>query len=293
MQYYNEIKNQLVNNEINRKVKNYAINKSDLETYYNVGKLLSDAGKHYGEGIIKEYSRKLKIEVNKKYSIRYLFDIKRLYYFSKVHPLGAQLSFSHYRLLFSIKDDIEIDYYINKATINNMSKRELHLLIKSKEYERLPEETKEKLKRNDKLELKETIPNPIIINNTNNYDEISEKVLQKIIMEDIPSFLESLGNGYTFIKNEYKIKIDNQYNYIDLLLYNIKYHCYVVIELKITKLKKQDIGQIEIYMNYINENVKTIEDNKTIGIILCKEDNQLIIKYASDERIIAIKYQIK
>jgi len=210
-----------------------------------------------------------------------------------VHPLGAQLSFSHYRLLFSIKDDIEIDYYINKATINNMSKRELHLLIKSKEYERLPEETKEKLKRNDKLELKETIPNPIIINNTNNYDEISEKVLQKIIMEDIPSFLESLGNGYTFIKNEYKIKIDNQYNYIDLLLYNIKYHCYVVIELKITKLKKQDIGQIEIYMNYINENVKTIEDNKTIGIILCKEDNQLIIKYASDERIIAIKYQIK
>ncbi len=293
MQYYNEIKNQLVNNEINRKVKNYAINKSDLDTYYNVGKLLSDAGKHYGEGIIKEYSKRLTKELGRGYSITNLKYMRQYYLYQKSQPLADQLSWSHYQLLLPLKDIDMINYYVKIAERQSLSKRQLRERIKSKEYERLPKETKEKLKRNDKLELKETIPNPIIINNTNNYDEISEKVLQKIIMEDIPSFLESLGNGYTFIKNEYKIKMDNQYNYIDLLLYNYIYHCFVVIELKINELDKRDIGQIEIYMNYINKNVKTIEDNETIGIILCKEDNQLIIKYASDERIIAIKYQIK
>ena len=293
MQYYNEIKNQLLNNEINRKVKNYAINKSDLDTYYNVGKLLSDAGKHYGEGIIKEYSKRLMKEVNKRYSERVLYRMKSFYLFSynNLPTMSAKLSISYYDEMLKLKDINAINYYINICINQNLSVRQLREKIKSKEYERLPEETKEKLKRNDKLELKETIPNPIIINNTNNYDEISEKVLQKIIMEDIPAFLESLGNGYTFIKNEYKIKMDNRYNYIDLLLYNYIYHCFVVIELKINELDKRDIGQIEIYMNYINENVKTMEDNKTIGIILCKEDNQLIIKYASDERIIAIKYQ--
>ena len=279
MNYYNEIKNQLINNEINRKIKNYAINKSDLETYYNVGKLLSDAGKHYGEGIIKEYSRKLTKELGKGYSTTRLRYIRRFYIFSIKYPsVTDKLTYTHYCEIIWLDDNDMINYYINICINQNLSVRQLREKVKSKEYERLPDETKEKLKKNDKLELKETIPNPIIINNTNNYNEISEKVLQKIIMEDIPSFLESLGNGYTFIKNEYKIKMNNRYNYIDLLLYNYIYHCFVVIELKINELDKRDIGQIEIYMNYINENVKTIEDNKTIGIILCKEDNQLIIK---------------
>lgn len=100
-------------------------------------------------------------------------------------------------------------------------------------------------------------------------------------------FLNQLGNGFTFIENEYKIRIGDRYNYIDLLLYNIKFKCYVIIELKITELKKEHIGQVQTYMNYIDKNIKTIEEDKTIGIIICKKNNKYIIEYCSDDRIIA------
>ena len=156
----------------------------------------------------------------------------------------------------------------------------------------MPEKTKEKLIKKEKTKVIDYVKNPIIIKNKNQYEQISEKILQKLILEDIPSFLEELGEGFTFIKNEYKIKIGNRYNYIDLLLYNIKYKCYVVVELKIKELKKQDIGQTQIYMNYIDKNIKTIEENKTVGIIICKEENKYIIKYCSDNRIIARKYEL-
>lgn len=131
-----------------------------------------------------------------------------------------------------------------------------------------------------------------MIKNNNKYDIFSEKVLQKLILEDIENFLEELGIGFTFIKSEYKIKINGRYNYIDLLLYNIKYKCYVVIELKATELKKEHTGQIMTYMNYIDKNVKTIEENSTVGIIICKQDNEYVIKYCSDNRIIAREYEL-
>ena len=131
-----------------------------------------------------------------------------------------------------------------------------------------------------------------MIKNNNKYDIFSEKVLQKLILEDISSFLEELGESFTFIKSEYKIKINGRYNYIDLLLYNIKYKCYVVIELKATELKKEHTGQIMTYMNYIDKNVKTIEENSTVGIIICKQDNEYVIKYCSDNRIIAREYEL-
>ena len=128
-----------------------------------------------------------------------------------------------------------------------------------------------------------------MIKNSNKYDIFSEKILQKLILEDIENFLEELGNGFTFIKSEYSVKLDNRYNYIDLLLYNIKYRCYVVVELKITELKKDHTGQIMTYMNYIDKNIKTIEEN---DIIICKQDNSYVIKYCSDDRIIAREYEL-
>ena len=121
---------------------------------------------------------------------------------------------------------------------------------------------------------------------------ISEKVLQRLILEDIPSFLKELGNGFTFIENEYKIKVVNTYNYIDLLLYNIEFNCYVVVELKITELKKEHIGQIQVYMNYINNNLKKVNQNKTIGIIICKKGNRFIMQYCSDKRILSKEYEL-
>lgn len=292
MNYYNEIKNELIKNEINKKIKDYSKNRYELQKYCNVGKLLNEAGNNYGEGIIKEYSKKLVAEINKKYSIRYLFDIRRLYLFSKVHPLDAQLTMSHYRILFAIRDDNEIDYYINQAIERRLGKRELNIIIKNKEYQRLPEETKNKLAVKKKPKVEDLIKSPIIIKNNTNSEIISEKVLQRLILEDIPSFLKELGKGFAFIESEYKIKIDDRYNYIDLLLYNIQFRCYVVIELKVVELNSNHTGQIQKYMNYIDKNIKTAEESKTVGIIICKKSNRYVIEYCSDKRIIAKEYKL-
>ncbi len=292
MDYYNEIKNELINNEITRKIKNYSINKSDLNTYYNVGKILNDAGKHYGEGIIKEYSKKLTEDLGKKYDISSLNKMKKFYYLiKKMATVSPKLTYSHYVELLPINDINKIKYYINITEQYNLSIRELRNRIKSKEYERLPDKTKDKLVNESNSNITDLVKNPILIKNTNNYEIISEKILQKLILEDIPSFLKELGNGFTFIDNEYKIKLGNIYNYIDLLLFNYIYNCFVVIELKVTELKKEHIGQIEIYMNYIDKTIKTINQNKTIGIIICKHDNKYIIEYCSDKRIISRTYE--
>lgn len=111
-------------------------------------------------------------------------------------------------------------------------------------------------------------------------------------MENISSFLRELGAGFSYIDNEYKIKVGDTYNYIDLLLYNIKFKCYVVIELKVTKLKKEHTRQIQTYMNYIDRNVKEVNDNKTVGIIICKKNNEYVIDYCSDNRVIAREYEL-
>ena len=290
MNYYNEIKQELLNNEIYKRVKDYSKNKSDLTTYYNVGKMLAEAGKHYGEGIIKEYSKKLTEELGKGYSERNLRNIRQYYcVFSKWQTVSAILTWSHYceLLWFDIN---KITYYIKQVEENNLSVRELKILIKNKEYERLDEQTKQKLIEGTTFKIQDFVKNPIIIKNSSNYEVLSEKVLQKIILEDIEIFMKELGNSFCFIGSEYKIKIENNYNYIDLLLYNIEYNCYVVVELKVTKLKKEHIGQIEIYMNYIDRNIKKINQNKTIGIIICKKDNKYIIEYCSDKRIISREY---
>ena len=295
MNYYNEIKNELINNEINRAIKNYSINRSDLNSYYNVGKMLSEAGKHYGEGIIKEYSKKLKIDLNKNYSVRLLYRMLKYYNFvskEKVPTVSAKLSWSHYDEILRFDDISKITYYIKISEEQNLSIRQLRNRIKSNEYERLPESVKNKIINKNESNVVDFVKNPIMIKNSNKYDIFSEKVLQKLILEDIENFLDELGTGFTFVKSEYPIKLGNRYNYIDLLLYNIKYKCYVVVELKVTELKKEHAGQIMTYMNYIDKNIKTIEENDTVGIIICKQDNEYVIKYCSDDSIIAREYEL-
>lgn len=295
MNYYYKIKNELINNEINRKIKNYSINKSDLNSYYNVGKILNEAGKHYGEGIIKEYSQKLKYDLNKNYSVRLLYRMLKYYKFvseEKLPTLSAKLSWSHYDEILRFDDINKIAFYIKISEQQNLSVRQLRERIKSNVYERLPESTKNKLIKQDESNVVDFVKNPILIKNSNKYDIFSEKVLQKLILEDIENFLDELGNGFTFIKSEYPIKLNDRYNYIDFLLYNIKYKCYVIVELKITELRKEHTGQIMTYMNYIDKNVKTIEENDTVGIIICKQDNKYVIKYCSDDRIIAREYEL-
>ena len=295
MNYYNEIKNKLIDNEIYEKVKDYSKERNRVKTYFEIGKLLSEAENKYGDSIIDKYSQKLVLEVGKKYNKRTLFRMRQFYLvFSdiKVSPMGTQLSWSHCRALLSVKDYDKINYYINLTINQNLSKRELEFRIKSKEYERLDNETKLRLINKKQTSVSDFIKNPILIKNSYNYKEVSEKVLKRLILEDMDKFLIELGDGFCYIKNEYKIKFGDRYNYIDLLLYNIKYKCYVVVELKVTELKSEHIGQIEKYMNYIDQNVKTIEEDKTIGIIICKQENKYVIKYCSDDRIIARVYKV-
>ena len=295
--YYDEIKNELINNEVYKKVKDYSKNRNELSTYYNVGKLLSKAGKKYGEKIIDNYSKKLVVEVGKKYNKRTLFRMRQFYKLieeQKVSPLATQLTWSHYCELLPLKDTNEINYYIKITTDQCLSKRQLREKIKNKEYQRLDDNTKLKLINKEEMSIGDTIKNPIIIKNKLGIDKenISEKILQRLILEDIPSFLDELGEGYCFIRNEYKIKINNTYNYIDLLLFNIKYNCYVVVELKVTEVKKEHIGQVDVYMNYIDKHVKGINNNKTIGIIVARRDNHYYIEYSSDKRIYTRDYEI-
>ena len=290
---YELIKQELINNEVYKKVKDYSKNRSDLKTYYNVGKMLYEDGKHYGEGIVKKYSKKLTNELGKGYSVRTLEYMRKFYlYLLKTQTPIANLTWSHYFQLLSLKDSDEINYYIKSIEENNLSVRELRNKIKEKEYERVDDKTKLKLQDNNKLEVIDLVKNPILINNNLNKEIIKEKALKELILEDMDNFLKQLGNGFTYAGNEYKIKIGDRYNYIDILLYNIKYKCYVVVELKVTELKKEHIGQIEIYMNYIDKNIKTIEENETIGIIICKKDNQFIMEYCSDDRIFNTIYQL-
>ena len=295
MNYYDEIKNELINNEVTKKVKDYSKNKSDLTTYYNVGKLLAEAGKHYGENVIGKYANKLKIDLNKKYNERTLRRYRQFYNFVtnlKWSAMPTKLSWSHITELMILSNEDEINYYISVVNDRNIGYRKLGEIIKNNEYGRIDEETKNKLKNKEELKVPDLVKNPIQIRNTSDYNEISEKILQKLILEDIPSFLDELGNGFTFVKNEYKIKVGDRYNYIDLLLFNYEFNCFVVVELKVTELKKEHIGQIEFYMNYIDKNLKNINQNKTIGIIICKKENKYVIEYCSDDRIIAREYEL-
>ena len=295
MNYYNEIKERLIKSEIYDRAKDYSKDRHKVNVYFEIGRLLNEAGKEYGKNVIKQYAEKLIVEVGKKYNERTLYGMWKFFeVFSneKLNPLGSKLSWSHYRELLTIKNIDAIMYYIDICEKNNLSKRQLQERIRNHEYDRLSNETKTKLIESKELKVDDLIPNPIVIKSNMLKDNLSEYALKQAILNNIDDFLRQLGIGFTYVGNEYKIKLGSKYNYIDLLLYNIKYKCYVVVELKVTELKKEHTGQIMTYMNYIDENIKTIEENDTVGIVICKQDNEYVIKYCSDNRIIAREYEL-
>ena len=297
MNYYNEIKNKLIDNEVYKRVKDYSKERNTVITYFEIGRLLAIAGGKYGEGIIKKYSEKLVNELGKKYNVRTLRRIRQFYLVigDKIwSPVATNLTWSHYSELLSLKDINEINYYIKITSEQCLSKRELRERIKNKEYQRLDDNTKLKLVNKEELDIRDSIKNPIVIKDRLGIDKenISERILKDLILEDLDNFLLELGEGFTYIRNEYKIKIGNTYNYIDLLLFNYIYNCFIVIELKVCELKKEHIGQIEVYMNYIDKHIKSINQDKTIGIIISRRDNHYYIEYSSDKRILTREYII-
>ena len=298
--YYDEIKEKLLKNEIYAKVKDYSKERNKVLTYLEVGKLLSKAGKECGNDIIGKYVEKLTNEVGKKYNRRTLFRMKQFYNLfgeqnieQKVSTMSTLLTWSHYSELLPLNDINKINYYIKICKQRNLDVRSLRRLIKSKEYERLDEETKNKLITNEELKLPDLVPDPILIKTEINKEILTEYALKQVILGNLDNFLKQLGDGFSYIGSEYKIKIGNYYNYIDLLLFNTEYNCYVVIELKVTELKEEHIGQIQNYMNYVDKVIKKPYHDKTIGIIICARNNRYVIEYCSYERIFKSEFKME
>ena len=293
--YYNEIKETFVKNEIYKKVKDYSKNRSDLNTYFEVGRLIveaqgGEARAKYGNRLIKEYSIRLTKELGKGYTYTNLSRMRQFYLvMQKLAPVAQQLqnlTWSHYILILPLKELKEIEYYLYVASRLNLSKRELRERIKSKEYERLGKNVDI-----EKPKVEGLIKNPILIKIKNKNDKLTEYALHQSILENIDDFLKELGLGFTYVGNEVKIKLGDRYNYIDFLLFNVKFNCYVVIELKVTEMKAEYIGQIMKYIGYVDKHIRKSFHYETVGVIICKKENKYVMEYCTNPNIFVSTYQ--
>ncbi len=295
MKYYDVIKEKILESEIYDKAHDYAKDRNKVKAYYEIGQLLNAAGKDYGKNIIKQYSEKLMLEVGKKYNERNLRYMRKFYeVFSNIkwNTSCSKLSWSHYREVLSINDINTIKYYLTECSNKNLTIKKLQEKIKSKEYERLSDEAKDKLSSNEQLNIYDVVPNPIVIKSNLLKNKLTEYALKQAILTNIDDFLLQLGSGFAYVGNEYRIKINDKYNFIDLMLFNYEYNCFVVVELKVTEIKKEHLGQIQFYMNYVDKNIRKPNQDKTIGIIICKKDDGYIIEFSSDRRIMARAYEL-
>ena len=227
------------------------------------------------------------------YKEKDLYKIQQFYLLiQKVAPLERQLTWSHYKLLLPLKNVEEIKYYIHITKRDNLSKRALAERIKSNEYGRLSTETKESLLNKEELSIIQSVPSPIVLTPNKSYKVYTEKILQEIIFENIEDFMHQLGGGYAFIGREYKLNIGDKKNYIDYLFYNVVDSRYCVVEIKAREYKKSDYGQIKTYMNYIDEHLKNITQNSTIGIIITKSVNKFEAHYVKDNQVTIVEFKI-
>ena len=292
--YLEHIRNEIITTEAKVIVREYKNNLDKLTRNYNIGKELTLAGKHYGEGIVKKYASILTKEFGKGYKAAELRKMRAFYeLIQKCAPLERVLTWSHYKLLLPLKDINEIKYYIYVTKRENLSKRELSLRIKNDEYHRLPPKTRDKLETNKKVKSGEEVLNPIIVRTNNLKERFTEKLLQEMVISDLDYFLEQLGGGFTYVGREYKVQIGNNFNYIDILLYNYIRNCFVVVELKITELRKEYLGQIKTYMNIVDKEIKKPTHNKTIGILITKEMNNFEVSLIDADNVYKTTFKIE
>ena len=291
--YLENIKNEIISGNAKVVAKNYQINNVKLTMNYNIGKELAEAGKHYGEGIVKKYASILTDEFGRGYSVSNLKRMRQFYIlFEKGAPLAHQLTWEHLRLLLPLKDVNKINYYISIIRRDNLSKRALAERIKINEYDRLSDGAKESLLNKEELSLIQSVLNPIVLTPNKSYEIYTEKVLQEIIYENLDSFMKQLGGGYFYVGREYKLNIGDKKNYIDYLFYNVVDSRYCVVEIKAREYKKSDYGQIKTYMNYIDEHLKNITQNSTIGIIITKSVNKFEAHYVKDNQVTIVEFKI-
>lgn len=299
MNNYEEVETLVKKVEIGKAIKERQANNEITEAYWNIGKLIIDAqgGKEkskYGDKLLKEWSEKLSKEYGKGYDYTNLSRFRQLYlYFPIIGPVGQQLNWTIIRTILPIKDENKRNYYINLCIKNNLSKRELIKEIKSNSFERLEHKP-------DKVDIItsaivpaiiENFKNPILLNLNGNKVE-NEKDLEKLIYSQLSYVFMQLGNDFTWVGNQYKISDGNKNYYIDMLLYNINYNCYVVVEIKCRSLKKEDKGQTEFYMTLVDKYKKRANNNPTIGIIITREQDKFVANFVKSEKLMTLTYEL-
>ena len=294
MRYLDQIEELIKDNLIEVKYSEYKVNNILVNNYYNIGKLLVEVQKYkraeYGEEILKKWAEYLSNKYGKGYDYSNLKRF-RLFYkrFEKGDALRHQLSWTNIRLLLPIKNDNEFNYYYNQCIIRNLSSRKLKEIIKNDEFNKLPyldQKNVAIIEDDYKLQVKDMIKDPILVDIKG---EITERLLEKHIVENINVFMNQLGIGYAYI--DHQVKVNK--GIIDILLYNIKVRCFVVVELKTVAFNPRFVGQLEYYMHQVDNIYKDVTDNNTEGIILCKNKNGYSIDYVSNKNIFITTYENK
>ncbi len=305
--YYEKI-NQMIINSKNNIIRN--INHEMVELYYNIGQAINELIDEYNleksqNEIIKSFSNKLTKQFGQGFSVPSLKKMKKFYQvFNGSSTLWNQLSWSHNRLIMNIDDETRRNFYLEECIKSNWSVRQLERQINSFYYERLIS-TKEPYKEEVKneiniLEKKDKIENfvkdPYVLEFLDIKDKrFLEKDLEANLLEHIQEFLLELGRGFSFVSRQKRIDVDGDNFYIDLVFYNYVLKCFVLIDLKLDKLTHQDIGQMDFYVRYFDNEIKEKEDNPTIGIILCSDKKDTIVKYSvlnDNKNLFASKYQL-
>ncbi len=297
-----------------------SINSAVVITYWNIGKLIVEDEQHgeeraqYGKETVKNLSIKLTSHFGKGFDYRNLQSMKKFYiYFPKVNAVRSQLpirdavrpelSWTHYRSILRVENKEARDWYVNEAILENWSTRALDRQISTQYYQRLLaskdkapviEEANNKIKN---LTAHDILKDPYILEflNIKQNTSYTEKDLESAIINDIQKFLLELGKGFSFVSRQKRIDLDNKHFYIDLVFYNFKLKCFVLIDLKTGELTHQDIGQMDTYIRIYEDKIKQDDDNPTIGIILCADKNETLVKYSmlkDSEQLFASKYQL-
>jgi len=283
-----------------------------VEAYWNVGKKIVEVEQHgetkakYGSNLISALSKQLTADFGSGFSARNIRNMRQFYFcFPIWQTVSAKLSWSHYLLILRIENEKARGYYIQETIASNWSVRALERQINSLYYERvissqekLPviDEAKENTK-NLQLTAKDIIKDPYVLEFLDLKDNKSfrENELESALLEKIQEFLLELGRGFAFVGRQKRIKTQTSDFYIDLVFYNYLLKCFVLIDLKIGKLTHQDIGQIDMYVNMYDDLEKAKGDNPTIGIILCTDKDETIVKYShinSKDNLFVSKYQL-
>ncbi|MGL4875273.1 MAG: PDDEXK nuclease domain-containing protein [Clostridium sp.] len=296
----------------NARAKSYAaINFNMVKAYWEIGEIIyliqeNSERAQYGKEIITNLSKQLTIEYGKGFDKSNLTRMRKFYItFQNVDALRQELSWTHYRLLLKMEDKKKINFYMDECIKSNWSTRQLERQINSFYYERLlstrkedKEEVRDEIKILEKEKsINDLIKDPYILEflNLKENKKFLERDLEQGLMDNLQEFLLELGKGFSFVGRQKRITADGDHFYVDLVFYNYLLKCFVLIDLKLGKLTHQDIGQMDFYVRYYEKEIKGEDDNPTIGIILCSEKNETIVKYSildESKQIYASKYML-